>query len=59
MAEMTDSILKAITYNLQDFGYNVTEDYVKVQIGKIKQGEKEDNIIMMMVKSQLEQNGLL
>lgn len=59
MTEITSEIRKRIASNLREFGYNVDDEFVSKQVDRIIAGEEPSNIIMMMTKSQLEQNNLI
>ena len=53
-------LAKAIRRNLVEFGYtSLTLETVSTELDKVLDGAEPENIIGMMVKSQLEENNLI
>lgn len=59
MATVDDKTIKRITANLREFGYSVTEEYVRDQVEALERGEKPKNVIAMSAHSMLTEAGLL
>lgn len=60
--EITPAVVKAITRNLREFGYDVNEATVAEQIEKVKvgaQGPDQLTIIGMFARSMLVENGFI
>lgn len=58
--EDRDRIVESIRKNLVAFGYSdLTVEHVAAGYDRAMAGERPTNVIEMMVKSQLEENGLL
>ena len=55
---ITPSVIKALVERLTDFGYTVTEEFVKEQVEKVMAGQTP-NIIGKFAKTMLIENGYL
>ncbi len=57
---ITVSNVKAITRNLQEsYGPSITEDVIRAEIAKLKEGQQPTNIIGKFTKGMLETAGIL
>ena len=60
MSKITIKHIIAITENLQEFGYtDLTSEFVQEKVEALMRGEKPTEIIGMMSKNMLIENGLL
>ncbi len=57
---VTDANVKAITRNLREFyGPDITEDLIRGEIAKLREGQEPTNIIGKFTKGMLEQAGII
>ena len=57
---VTVAHVKAITRNLREsYGPDITEDLIRSEIAKLKEGQQPTNIIGMFTKGMLEDAGIL
>jgi hypothetical protein len=57
---ITVSHVKAITRNLQEsYGPDITQDVIRTEIAKLREGHEPTNIIGMFTKEMLEEAGII